>query len=130
MRALALTYVAGMDPVKPRNGGEAYRGLTWNGYPGVGEYFCCNALTTTGPCEIMIFEGLPGGPMDCWAEVKTPEEHLEKSLCVLETFFPWEADRSFRIRNKRLSKETHRRSQPAPGRESHRLPGWVYTVPG
>ena len=93
MRELALTYVAGMEPVAPRNGDAPFLGLVWNGYPGVGEYFCCPCLTTTGMCYVMIFEGVMGGPMDCWQDVKTPEDHLQKSLSLLEKFFPWEAER-------------------------------------
>lgn len=88
MRALALTYVTGMTPREPHSAVE------FNLIPGVGEYFVFPALTTTGPCEIMVFEGLPGGPMDCWAEVKTPEQHLAKSLEILKTFLPWEYERS------------------------------------
>ncbi|HZR91246.1 MAG TPA: styrene monooxygenase/indole monooxygenase family protein [Gaiellaceae bacterium] len=87
MRALALTYVTGMTPYEP------FTRVSFNIAPGVGEYFVFPALTTTGPCEIMVFEGIPGGPMDCWGDVSTPEEHLAKSLWVLETFFPWEAER-------------------------------------
>lgn len=41
----------------------------------------------------MVFEGIPGGPMDCWEDVTTPEEHLAKSTWILETFLPWEAER-------------------------------------
>ena len=88
MRALALTYVKGMTPRQPHSAVE------FNLIPGVGEYFVFPALTTTGPCEIMVFEGIPGGPMDCWADVKTPEQHLEKSLWILRTFLPWEYERS------------------------------------
>ena len=40
--------------------------------PRRGEYFVFPALTTTGPCEIMVMEGIPGGPMDCWADVTHP----------------------------------------------------------
>ena len=87
MRALALTYVVGMEPTRPN------RGVTFNAAPGVGEYFVMPALTTTGECEIMVLEGLPGGPMDCWADVRTPSEHLKRSSEVLERFFPWEAAR-------------------------------------
>lgn len=87
-RALALTYVTGMTPRQPHSAVE------FNLIPGVGEYFVFPSLTTTGPCEIMVLEGIPGGPMDCWAEVKTPEEHLEKSLWILRTFLPWEYERS------------------------------------
>lgn len=88
MRALALTYVTGMTPREPHSAVE------FNLIPGVGEYFVFPALTTTGPCEIMVFEGIPGGPMNCWAEVKTPEQHLAKSLEILQTFLPWEYERS------------------------------------
>jgi hypothetical protein len=41
----------------------------------------------------MVFEGVPGGPMDCWGEVTTPQQHLETSRRILETFLPWEAER-------------------------------------
>jgi hypothetical protein len=86
-RSLALTYVKGMTP---RAGHSA---VAFNLIPGVGEYFAFPALTTTGPCEIMVFEAVPGGPMDCWAEVRTPEEHLAMSKSIVETFVPWEAER-------------------------------------
>jgi Styrene monooxygenase A putative substrate binding domain len=86
-RALALTYVTGMTP-RP-----VHSAVCFNLIPTVGEYFVFPSLTTTGPCEIMVFEGIPGGPMDCWGDVKTPEQHLEKSLWILNTFTPWEAER-------------------------------------
>ena len=88
MRALGLTYVTGMTP-RPE-----YTAVAFNLLPEVGEYFVFPALTTTGGCEIMVFEGVPGGPMDAWGEVKTPQEHLEKSKWILDTFFPWEGERS------------------------------------
>ena len=86
-RALALTYVTGMTP-RPE-----FSAVCFNLIPGVGEYFVFPALTTTGECEIMVFEGIPGGPMDCWDDVHTPEQHLERSLWILNTFLPWEAER-------------------------------------
>jgi Styrene monooxygenase A putative substrate binding domain len=86
-RALALTYVNGMTPRVDHSA------VSFNLIPGVGEYFVFPALTTTGPCEIMVMEGIPGGPMDCWADVTTPEEHLAKSKWIVETFLPWEAER-------------------------------------
>jgi hypothetical protein len=45
----------------------------------------------------MVFEGVPGGPMDCWNDVKTPEQHLAKSKWILETFAPLEADRCNKV---------------------------------
>jgi hypothetical protein len=86
-RALALTYVQGMKP-RPE-----YSAVNFNLIPTVGEYFVFPALTVSGPCEIMVLEGIPGGPMDCWKDVKTPAEHLRQSKAILETFLPWEADR-------------------------------------
>jgi hypothetical protein len=61
--------------------------------PGIGEYFVFPAETLTGACEIMVLEGIPGGPMDCWDDVRTPAEHLARSKEILEKFFPWEAER-------------------------------------
>ncbi len=87
MRALALTYVKNMVPRQP------YTAVSFNLVPGVGEYFVFPALTTTGACEIMVFEGVPGGPMDCWNDVKTPAEHLAKSKWILDTFMPLEGER-------------------------------------
>ncbi len=87
MRALALTYVKKMVPRKP------FAAVSFNLMPGVGEYFVFPALTTTGPCEIMVFEGVPGGPMDCWHDVNTPEQHLAKSKWILDTFMPLEGER-------------------------------------
>lgn len=93
MRQLALSYVTGMK----RH--DYYECVNFNLIPGVGEYFVFPALTTAGAqstqaCDIMVFEGVPGGPMDRWADVKTPEQHLETSLDILKTFVPWEYERS------------------------------------
>jgi len=88
MRALALTYVTGL-----RRRAE-HSAVCFSVVPGVGEYFVFPALTTTGPCEIMVFEGIPGGPMDCWREVKSPEQHLEVSLALLRRFLPAEYERA------------------------------------
>jgi outer membrane protein assembly factor BamB len=41
----------------------------------------------------MVFEGIPGGPLDCWADVKTPEQHLDRSLSFLRHYVPWEFER-------------------------------------
>jgi hypothetical protein len=88
MRALGLTYVRGLTP-RPD-----YSAVCFNVIPGVGEYFVFPALTTSGACEIMVFEGVPAGPMDCWQAVKTPQQHLEVSLGILNRFLPWEAERA------------------------------------
>lgn len=86
-RALSLTYVKGMKPMSP------YSRVSFNLIPGIGEYFVFPCLTTTGPCEIMVFEGVPGGPMDCWQGITSAEQHLEKSLELINRYVPWEAER-------------------------------------
>ncbi|MEO3787306.1 styrene monooxygenase/indole monooxygenase family protein [Actinocorallia sp. B10E7] len=86
-RALALTYVTG---ARPHPGGAV---VDLRMVPGVGEYFTFPALTVSGPCQIMVFEGVPGGPMDCWDDIRTPEQHLARSLEILQRFFPDEYER-------------------------------------
>ena len=92
-RGLALAYVKGMTPIKTRDHGEIKRGLTWNTRPGIGEYFVCNALTTTGQCDIMIFEAIPGGPADRLDMKVGPEQFLKDCVGVLDEFYPHEAER-------------------------------------
>ena len=36
--------------------------------------------------------------MDCWGDVSTPEEHLARSLEILERHMPWEAERAQGVR--------------------------------
>lgn len=86
-RSVALTYVTGMTP--PPGGPQ----VSFSVAPGIGEYFTFPALTTSGPCDIMCFEGIPGGPMDAWERVSAPEAHVAESRRILERFFPWEAAR-------------------------------------
>jgi flavin reductase (DIM6/NTAB) family NADH-FMN oxidoreductase RutF/AraC-like DNA-binding protein len=86
-RALSLAYVRGTQPQQP------CPAVAFSLIPGVGEYFVFPALTTTGPCEIMVFEGVIGGPMDCWSDTDAPERHLEKCKELLARFVPWEAGR-------------------------------------
>lgn len=87
MRALGLTYVKNM---KPR---DEYSAVQFNLIPGVGEYFSFPALTTNGPCDILVFEGIPGGEMDCWGGVDSPDQHLQVSKDIIRKFVPEEADR-------------------------------------
>jgi hypothetical protein len=93
MRALGIAYVNGMTPCKTRDHGDIRRGLSWSAHPGVGEYFVCNALTTTGECDIMIFEGVPGGPMDKLDSRDGPEKYLKDCLSILKDYFPAEYER-------------------------------------
>lgn len=87
-RALALTYVHGLEPT------PEYSRVSFNFIPGVGEYFVFPSLTLSGPCDIMVFEGVPGGPLDRFRDAKTPEAHFERSISFLQEFLPWEGDRA------------------------------------
>jgi len=87
-RSLALTYVHGLKPT------AGHSQVSFNLIPGIGEYFVFPALTLSGPCDIMVFEGVPGGALDFWREVKTPQEHLAASKRFLAQYLPWEAERA------------------------------------
>ncbi|MGL3805224.1 flavin reductase [Paeniglutamicibacter sp. R2-26] len=86
-RAVAVTYV-----VPAQGGGEDgdESRIRMNIVPGVGEFFTFPGLGTEGPCQMMVFEGVPGGPMDCWDAVNTAQEHLAVSLDILREHFPHE----------------------------------------
>ncbi len=88
MRSLTMLYVAGMTPHAD------YSRVGFNLIPGVGEYFCLPSLTTSGPCEIMLFEGIPGGPLDSFRDARQPQDILDQGRKLLETFLPWEAERA------------------------------------
>lgn len=85
-RALACMYVNGMKPVKD------YPGVRANIIPGIGEYFTMPGLSLNGHCEMMLFEGIPGGPFDCWNNVTSAEEQLEIGKKLLKQYIPWEAE--------------------------------------
>lgn len=86
-RALSVVYVHGLDP-RPEH--PERWGVRCNLVPGVGELFMIPGLTVTGPCDIMFFEGIPGGPLDAFSDIRTPETHLQRMLELMKEFVPWE----------------------------------------
>jgi hypothetical protein len=90
-RALAVAYVHGLGP-RPEH--PDLRAVRCNLVPGVGELFVIPALTTSGPCDILFVEGVPGGPMDVFQGVKDPVEHLRITLELMRRFTPWEYERA------------------------------------
>src|SRR5690606_35441534 len=90
-RALAVAYVHGLAPRPEHADTEAVR---CNVVPGVGEMFIMPTLTTTGRADILFWEGLPGGPLDAFKDVKDPGEHLSLTLDLMKTFLPWEYERT------------------------------------
>lgn len=91
-RITALTYVHGMIPR------EDFGAVNINVNPGVGEMVHFPGLTLSGPCDIINIECIPGGPMDRWSSVSTPEQHLALTLELIRTYFPWEAHRFQNVR--------------------------------
>ncbi len=83
-RVAALSYLQGV---------EVGDDLRYHAVDGVGECFSCPAVTVTGPCRIVVVEGVPGGPLDCWDDVATSDDQLERLRGVLVEHFPDEAAR-------------------------------------
>jgi Styrene monooxygenase A putative substrate binding domain len=90
-RALALTYLHGVVPTAD------FSRVAVNIIPGVGECFVFPALTLSGPCHILMFEGIPGGPMDCFDDTLRPSKHLERALALLQVYLPWEHARCAQV---------------------------------
>jgi flavin reductase (DIM6/NTAB) family NADH-FMN oxidoreductase RutF len=89
-RVLALNYVTtGNQP--PGASQDSADSIRMSMVPGVGEFFTFPGLTVSGPCQMMVFEGVVGGPMDCWSDVTTPQDQLERSLEILNEHFPHES---------------------------------------
>ncbi|MFL6053186.1 MAG: styrene monooxygenase/indole monooxygenase family protein [Actinoallomurus sp.] len=89
-RTLAVIYVHGMAP---RPGGSPAPHIGINVTPGIGELFTIPAYTTSGPCDILFWEAVPGGPLDRWERLLNPKEHLERSLELMREYVPWEYER-------------------------------------
>lgn len=90
-RALAVSYVHGLGP-RPEH--PDYHAVRCNLVPTVGEMFIMPTLTTSGPADILFWEGIPGGPLDVFDSVKDPHEHLRITLELMERFLPWEFERT------------------------------------
>ncbi|MEC4018703.1 styrene monooxygenase/indole monooxygenase family protein [Streptomyces sp. H27-D2] len=93
-RALAVAYVHGLG-LRPEH--PDFLAVRCNLVPGVGELFVMPSFTTSGPCDILFWEGVPGGPLDAFQGIKDPNEHLAKTLELMEQFTPWEYARATRV---------------------------------
>jgi hypothetical protein len=86
-RVLSLAYVHGMIP-RPDYSGPKIGYL--NIIPDIGELFTIPAYTHGGECDILFFEGIPGGPLDCWSDRPEPAEHVQRLLDLVQRYVPWE----------------------------------------
>jgi flavin reductase (DIM6/NTAB) family NADH-FMN oxidoreductase RutF len=85
-RSVALTYLRGVEATDAP-------ALRYHAVEGVGECFTCPGLSVDGPCDIYVVEGVPGGPLDCWSDVTSDEQHLERLRSALAEHFGSEAGR-------------------------------------
>ncbi len=90
-RSLAVAYVNGLGP-RPEH--PDFHAVRCNLVPTVGEMFVMPTLTTSGPADILFWEGIPGGPLDVFDGVKDPAEHLRITLDLMKQFLPWEYERA------------------------------------
>ncbi|WP_370421468.1 styrene monooxygenase/indole monooxygenase family protein [Streptomyces sp. QH1-20] len=93
-RSLAVAYVHGLGP---RHEHPEYDAMRCNLVPGAGELFVMPTLTTSGHADILFWEGIPGGPIDVFQDVRDPGEHLVRTLELLERFTPWEYARATKV---------------------------------
>ncbi|MFI9718176.1 styrene monooxygenase/indole monooxygenase family protein [Streptomyces sp. NPDC052396] len=87
-RTLAVVYLHGVAP-QPRLPGH----LRLIATPGAGELFLIPGLTLSGPCDMLLWEAVPGGPLDRWHQLATPEAVLARSLELMRHHAPWEYER-------------------------------------
>jgi hypothetical protein len=89
-RGLAVTYVNGLDPdpafTRPH--------LGFHAVPGLGELFVIPALAPTGPCDILFWEAVPGGPIDVFGPGLEPADQLARTLDLAAKYVPWVHERA------------------------------------
>lgn len=84
-RGLGAAYVQGMG----RDPDTNQTAVTFTAVPGVGELIIIPAWTTTGPCDILFWEAVPGGPADVFGDFPNPTEHLTRTLRLIREYTPW-----------------------------------------
>ncbi|GAB3697160.1 styrene monooxygenase/indole monooxygenase family protein [Saccharopolyspora tripterygii] len=89
-RALAVAYVRGT-----RSGTDSADSSAahFSALAGLGEVISFPAETVDGTCEIVLLEGVPGGPLDAFGDRPAPQQQWERMLGLLREHCPWEFDR-------------------------------------
>ncbi|GAA0458505.1 alanine-phosphoribitol ligase [Actinoplanes capillaceus] len=93
-RMLSVVYVNGL---KPDPSSPGVHSVDFHLLPERGEMIVMPALTVTGPCHILFFEAIPGGPLDVFRDVTTPEEHLARFVEQLRLHAPWVCEQYSRL---------------------------------
>ena len=120
-RGLAFAYVHGLAPDPTRSA----PGVGFNAVPGLGELFVIPALTTSGPCDILFWEVVPGGPLDVWPEGQVrmdPGEHLKRIIEFAAQYTPWVADRATAVELTDAKATLHGRYTPTVRKPVAQLP--------
>ncbi|MDL4814085.1 styrene monooxygenase/indole monooxygenase family protein [Actinomadura opuntiae] len=89
-RQLSCIYLHGMTPWPDHP--EPHVRITAT--PEIGELFFMPGYTNTGPCDILLWEAVPGGPFDCWQDRPNPADHLARTLELMRRYAPWEYERT------------------------------------
>ncbi|MEU1289410.1 styrene monooxygenase/indole monooxygenase family protein [Kitasatospora sp. NPDC005856] len=87
-RALSCLYAHGVGSPDPAAGPRA----RMNALPGLGELYLQPALTLSGPCDILLWEALPGSPLDAFGDAPPPDVQLARIRELLAEYLPWEAE--------------------------------------
>ncbi|MFJ8477245.1 styrene monooxygenase/indole monooxygenase family protein [Kitasatospora sp. NPDC094011] len=87
-RALSCLYAHGVGAPDPAAGPRA----RMHALPGLGELYLQPALTLSGPCDILLWEALPGGPLDVFGDGPAVGAQLDRIRALLAEYLPWEAE--------------------------------------
>jgi 2-polyprenyl-6-methoxyphenol hydroxylase-like FAD-dependent oxidoreductase len=120
-RGLAVAYVHGLEPDPDFPAPH----IGFHAVPGLGELFVIPALTLTGPCDILFWEAVPGGPIDRWAgpAPMDPAEHLALTLELAGRYVPWVAERARHVELTDARATLHGRYAPVVREPVARLDG-------
>ncbi|GAA3750033.1 hypothetical protein HDA32_001055 [Spinactinospora alkalitolerans] len=88
-RMLSCIYLHGMTPMPEYP--EPH--VRISAFPGIGELLYMPGYTNSGPCDIVLWEAIPDGPLDCWQDRPNPQAHLERMLDLMRRYAPWEHER-------------------------------------
>jgi hypothetical protein len=87
-RHLSAIYLNGIAP--PEGTPQAEPRMRVNLRPAGGEVFVMPSYSLTGPCDVVLVEAVPGGPLDIFTDRPSPAEHLRRLRALLLEQFPWE----------------------------------------
>ncbi|MQS10795.1 FAD-binding oxidoreductase [Streptomyces kaniharaensis] len=87
-RVLSCLYAHGVGSPDPATEPRA----RMHALPGLGELYLQPALTLSGPCSILLWEALPGGPLDRFGDRPGTGAQLARIRELLGEYLPWEAE--------------------------------------